>query len=324
MLEKSITSIGSLQSSLLDKIVVVSTEEHFEGIDHQSILEKISTSTGIPCELAYVKGPTNSVIDTLTQYFESLAEDVEVIIKDADNLVKTDLQALFAASSAITFARLTKFPDVPAPNKSFVEIDSKGFVTNFVEKQVISELFSVGMIRLSRVSDFLAGAALLHGTNSELYMSDLVRALMAQGFEFRAIEADDYEDWGTLTQWLSMKSQYMTLFLDIDGVIARNASPISNSLDWDSFLPIPENLEYALELERSGRVQIIFTTSRGTQHEEGLRTHLENQGFRTPRILSNLLHSKRVLVNDFAPTNPFPSASAINLQRNSPHLREML
>lgn len=324
MLEKSITSIGSIGQVKLDKIVVVSTSDHFEGIDQAAITSQISNSTGTPCELVFVSGPTKSVIDTLTQYFESLNEDVEVVIKDADNLVRVDLASLLESPFALAFARLSNFPNVPAPNKSFLEIDSKEFVTNFVEKQVISDLFSVGMVRFFSVSDFLAGVSLLHGTHGELYISDLVRALMNQGFDFRAIEVEGYEDWGTLSQWLEMKSDYATLFLDVDGVLVKNASPISKDLNWDSFHPIKENIDYVLELQKSGKVEIIFTTSRASEHEGTLKKNLEEYGFENPRVISGLYHARRALVNDFAITNPFPSASAINLERNATNLADML
>jgi hypothetical protein len=35
----------------------------------------------------------------------------------------------------------------------------------------------------------------------------------------------------------------------------------------------------------------------------------------------DLPHAKRILINDFAPTNPYPTAVAINLERNSSNLQ---
>ena len=37
-----------------------------------------------------------------------------------------------------------------------------------------------------------------------------------------------------------------------------------------------------------------------------------------------VLHSGRILINDFAATNPYPTSVAINLPRNSKNLKEYL
>ena len=41
-------------------------------------------------------------------------------------------------------------------------------------------------------------------------------------------------------------------------------------------------------------------------------------------ILTNLLHAKRALINDFSETNPFPSSISINLERDSNKLSSVL
>ena len=41
-------------------------------------------------------------------------------------------------------------------------------------------------------------------------------------------------------------------------------------------------------------------------------------------IVFGMFHAQRVLVNDYARTNPFPSACAINVKRDGDELPEML
>jgi len=43
-------------------------------------------------------------------------------------------------------------------------------------------------------------------------------------------------------------------------------------------------------------------------------------GFNKFQLIMDLPHSQRILINDFAPTNPFPSAVAISIPRNSASL----
>ena len=47
-----------------------------------------------------------------------------------------------------------------------------------------------------------------------------------------------------------------------------------------------------------------------------------NCNIRTHNIIMGLPHSQRVLVNDFADSNPFPSCVAINIPRNSENLEK--
>ena len=37
-----------------------------------------------------------------------------------------------------------------------------------------------------------------------------------------------------------------------------------------------------------------------------------------------LPHSQRIIINDYAPSNPFPTASAININRNSDQLKDII
>ena len=52
--------------------------------------------------------------------------------------------------------------------------------------------------------------------------------------------------------------------------------------------------------------------------------NLNEQGFKDYVLIMNLPHAKRILINDFAPTNPFPSAISINMLRNASNLKEFL
>ena len=41
-------------------------------------------------------------------------------------------------------------------------------------------------------------------------------------------------------------------------------------------------------------------------------------------IIFGLVHGRRIVINDYARTNPFKSCDAINIKRNSDDLKEML
>ena len=56
----------------------------------------------------------------------------------------------------------------------------------------------------------------------------------------------------------------------------------------------------------------------------GIILHVGSQGLGAGKIIFNLPHCKRYLINDYAPTNPYPSAIAININRNDDNLIDKL
>ena len=44
---------------------------------------------------------------------------------------------------------------------------------------------------------------------------------------------------------------------------------------------------------------------------------MESNGISPFEIICGLNHSERIIVNDYFDTNPYPTASAVNLYRNS-------
>jgi len=71
-------------------------------------------------------------------------------------------------------------------------------------------------------------------------------------------------------------------------------------------------------------VQVILTTSRTEEFRETTEKQLQASGVPYDRILFGLLHAQRVVINDYAKTNPFPSAVAINLKRDADDLESYM
>jgi hypothetical protein len=53
-------------------------------------------------------------------------------------------------------------------------------------------------------------------------------------------------------------------------------------------------------------------------------SELEKKNISYDELIMGLPHCKRVIINDFAKSNPYPSCEAINLPRNSDNLNEFL
>jgi len=74
----------------------------------------------------------------------------------------------------------------------------------------------------------------------------------------------------------------------------------------------------------TGCVQVILTTSRTSEFAEATETQLEQLGIKYHRIIYDLYHGRRIVVNDYAGTNAYPSCVALNLRRNSEDLADMM
>ena len=70
--------------------------------------------------------------------------------------------------------------------------------------------------------------------------------------------------------------------------------------------------------------KIVFCTARPQKYESITRKALDKLGFIGYQLIMEVNHSRRVLINDYAPSNPYPSAVAINLPRDSDTLGDMI
>jgi hypothetical protein len=86
---------------------------------------------------------------------------------------------------------------------------------------------------------------------------------------------------------------------------------------------IQENIDHLLLLQNRG-AQLIFMTARPEVFRKVTMDALENAGLRPHALIMDCLHGTRYLVNDHAPSNPYPAAVAISVDRNQPSLGQYL
>ena len=79
---------------------------------------------------------------------------------------------------------------------------------------------------------------------------------------------------------------------------------------------LDDNVAILKNLQMQG-AQLVITTSRPEEFRPALETILEAVGLKPYAILMGMNHAARVVINDFAPTNPYPSSIAITLPRNA-------
>jgi hypothetical protein len=156
-----------------------------------------------------------------------------------------------------------------------------------------------------------------------LYVSHIIHDMLLHDKKFSVAEAGEYLDWGDQEAWLKFCAQYKTIFVDIDGVLVENSSEYFEPKLGVS-LGLTKNIETINRLFDSGKAHIILITSRRSIYNEITEAQLQELGAKYHRIIYDLPHAQRILVNDFAISNPFPSAVAINLERDRDILNKLL
>ena len=316
--------LSGLPGEQFDHAVIVSLHDFFHDLDLAALVAEVEGVLSCPVNFVLLDSPTPSMVATVTHGLATLQDDRPVVIKDTDNLVGVAAGALPLGENFVTYASLHGNPDVVADNKSYVELDSRDFVTNIVEKRVISSDFNSGLVGFASGSVFLTAARSLTGA-SEIYVSDIIRAILADGTAVRGVAASTYIDWGTLEDWRRYCRSFATLFVDLDGVVGLNEHPLAaGEGGWHRIRPIQENVDALLQRQDSDRYTLIFTTSRSGRFRAAVDAELRRVGFDAFQLVMDLPHARRILINDFAPTNAFPSAEAINIPRNARWLDEML
>lgn len=326
MVDKALDGCGT---DRFERIVFVIVKEHDAEFEAGLILRQAFERFGSRMHIVTLPEFTRGQAETVCQAIEAASITGPVLVKDCDNYLAWDdggdVQNFVVVGN---LNRLRDTRDVAA--KSYVALDKNGIVQDIVEKQIISGTFCAGAYQFASAEGFRAAYKDMSGNaglEKETFVSHVIAWMLArQGQIFRAHEATGYEDWGTLREWRARQKRYASLFCDFDGVLVKNVGQYG-SRNWETCLePIVENLE-ALRAVQANGAQVIIVTARGDNLREQINGLLKQYGIAPHAILTGCHHGRRVMINDHAPTNPYPSCSAISLLRNSqlaPYLQEYL
>ncbi len=271
-------------------------------------------------KIILLKKETSSQPETV--YLTILKEKLKgsIYIKDSDGYFECKIKN---NKNYVTYANLSDVGDIDAASKSYIVKDRFGKINNIVEKEVVSEFFSVGGYGFKSCDDFKKYYKIVSKTPGEFYISDIIYAMILDNYEFYGLKSTNFKDWGTIQSWNKDKSNYKTIFCDLDGVLVENASVLMKPYIGES-KPISENIKIINELHNSGTKYIVITTSRPEIMRKKTVKELKEKKIKYHQLIMGLPHSKRVLINDFSETNKFPTAEAINIYRNSKDLGKLL
>ena len=261
--------------------------------------------------------PTRNQPETIYQgLLHRYLTDEPLLIKDCDNQFMLKLDKNF---NSVAVGNLHDYKYINPTNKSYIEVGNNDQVVNIVEKQVVSPYFCAGAYYFKSVIQFKKYYKQLQHEDN-LYISHIIYKMILDGEVFVDAPVNHYLDWGTLEDWTHYCYAYQTLFVDIDGVLVKSGGEGT----WGKQPPLTNNIETLVNLFLAGYTHVVLTTSRPESYREVTEEQLRNAGMKWHKLVMGLPHCRRVLINDFAVTNPYPSAISINLLRDADNLKEYL
>ena len=144
---------------------------------------------GINAKVVVIDEPTLSQPETV--YCTICKENIcgSIFIKDSDNRFVANIKK----ENSIAIYPLEKLKWVNPQDKSYVSIDDMNYVTNVIEKRIVSHFFSAGGYCFEDVNDFIHYFKKYKKLN-KLYLSHIIYSMLLDNHVFRPIEVNKYED----------------------------------------------------------------------------------------------------------------------------------
>jgi len=297
-------SLEGIPIDTFDRRIIIVLQEHVDTYFGKNIENlKIILPT---FDFFVLKKTTKDLVEAIQLCISEMLIDGFLFIKDCDN---TFFLRNIPSTPEIVLLPLAEVPYMEG--KGRVDCDLFGSVTNILEKQPFGHFVSIGGFGFENAKRLLEFPI---NSISERYTSDLIMWELLNGIDYKSLIGTKYQDWGTADVWFSFTKKFSTFFVDLDGTLVTNRGQFSFPT-WEKVTPLEENICCINSLYDNG-AHIIITTARPESFRDMTLTQLKEVGIRYNSLIMGLPHSRRFLINDFASSNPYPSAVAINLPRD--------
>ncbi len=317
-----INAISGLNLDIFNNIYFIALKEHEKEYKFsKGLLENLKKyNLHKKTVITLLDNQTNSQPETVYQGIKKNKIDGFIFIKDCDNYFEYEIKD---DENQISYCSLDSFSSINPTNKSYIQLDNLSVVENIIEKKIISTTFCSGGYGFKSASEFSKTFEKLNKLNPNLYTSDIIYDMMLENIMFYGKRAKTYSDFGTLQDFNKYKENFKTLFIDLDGTLVENSSQYLSPKVGES-KPLQKNIDYLKHLSETQSLHIIITTSRPDKFRKITEKELKRHKIPYNSLIMGLPHCQRVVVNDFSNTNPFPSANAINIVRNTETLENYL
>jgi hypothetical protein len=312
-----------------NSIAFVGIREHARDYKaDQWLAEAVATELALPKDFpvrSFWPGAerAGNVAGDIAMAIEALNIKGPIAIKDCDNSFRLNygVQPPEETANWIALGDMRTLERVTARNKSYATLHI-GLVQGIAEKQMVSPWFCAGLYRFADAAEYVE--AWKRANNSGCTnVSHVIYQMLLYAKTFSHVAVEDYQDWGTIEDWRRFCAGFKTLLVDLDGMLVH-ASAKWFGQRWGTTEELSGNVATLRRLHAQGRLQIIVTSARHESARDLTENQLRRLGIPFDQLVLGLWHCQRVLANDYCGTNPFPSAVALSLPRDSDELSQIM
>lgn len=168
------------------KYIFIVQKVHVEQYDMKHLLEAIAPG----CEVVVIDGLTQGAAETVLAAEHLINDGSPMVIANCDQFIEYNSSAfLYRMNSEGIDGGMLTFEDND-PKWSYVKLDEKGFICEIKEKEVISNIATVGIYFWKRGSDFVKYAKQMIErdirVNNEYYVAPVYALAIDDGLKFRS------------------------------------------------------------------------------------------------------------------------------------------
>ncbi len=221
---------------------------------------------------------------------------------------------------------LNHFDSINPRNKSYLQIDPQGRVTTIREKVVISDLFNVGGYYFTSPAQFLEHYERLArervNLDREIYVSDVIGAMILEGIPFHARHTAGFQDWGTAREWRRALLAHKAYFVSLDGFVFERGSQFF-SPRFQDVKPQAHAVEAVRSLAAAGH-RIVYLSIRPQSLEDLTRVQMQQAALPPGSVLWSCPIANWTLLTSPHPTLPFATSRAIEIRPDAANLTESI
>ena len=148
-------------------------------------------------EIVILDSKTSSQAETVYQTIKKKNICGGFFIKDADGYFETAV----GNENSIHIFPLEEMTTVDPQHKSYVSVDDMRYVTNIIERRVVSNYFNVGGYGFEKVGDYISCYNHLSTFSQDIYLSHIVYSLLLENIHFKPAKVKNYQDWTVLSRY---------------------------------------------------------------------------------------------------------------------------
>ena len=271
--------IRGLPLQEFDLICPVILAKHDRQFNAAQTIENQFRRAGLRSRLHVIQlaEPTKSQPETVVHAIDSADISGSIYIKDGDNYFKC---FPILGENSVAIYPLDSLKNVNPTNKSYIMMDDNQYISNIIEKVIISRYFCAGGYGFESSELFLSYFNKL-AHYERLYTSHIIYSMILDKYMFRPSNVKDYIDWGTREEWLDFKNQYVTLFVPYSSLynFCLCHNPDSDSI-------IKSDLVKKLnERYNAGKTKIIILSQYPEDYRPVIEQKLNSAGIHYHQIL---------------------------------------